>query len=405
MQNNLPNIRHLRVVQQVAFHNSISKASANIFLSQPAITQAISKLEQQLNHSLFDRRSSGMYLTTAGAVFHARIERAMDILLEGAKEASKVSQSTDTPSANHIVQLLTTTQLRALVAVYEAQNFSLAGRNLGISQSSVHRAARELEDIMQITLFEKSNVGIIPTKAAEALTKSAKLAFSEIRQGFDELSSLHSRDVGRIIIGAMPLARTSILPAAINEFEKQFPEIMISVVDGPYSDLLYHLRHGDIDMLIGALRFPTPSDNILQRELFSPHLTIFSRVNHPIQIHTNPQLTDLVDHSWVVPRKGTPARKVFEQLFEEAKLPIPTRLVETSSQLLVRELLLGSDRIALTSAEQFRREESLNLLKPIDIDLQHTKRPIGLTLRHNWQPTRSQQAFIEQMENHAEDYF
>ncbi|MGI1678869.1 MAG: LysR family transcriptional regulator [Cellvibrionaceae bacterium] len=404
MQTNLPNIRHLRVVQQVAFHNSISKASANIFLSQPAITQAISKLEQQLEHSLFDRRSSGMYLTTAGEVFHGRIERAMSILLEGVKEAGRVSSSPEVPNAAHIVQLLTTTQLRALIAVYEAQNFSLAGRNLGISQSSVHRAARELEDIMQITLFEKSNVGIIPTKAADALTKAAKLAFSEIRQGFDELSSLHSRDVGRIIIGSMPLARTSILPAAINQFEKQYPDIMLSVVDGPYSDLLYHLRHGDIDMLIGALRFPAPSDNIIQRELFNPHLAIFARTNHPLQQIETPQLTDLNQYSWVVPRKGTPARKVFEQLFEEADLPIPTRLVETSSQLLVRELLLGSDRIALTSAEQFRREEGLDLLKPIDINLQHTKRPVGLTLRSNWQPTRSQQAFIEALEGNAKDF-
>ncbi|MGH1471470.1 MAG: LysR family transcriptional regulator [Cellvibrionaceae bacterium] len=401
MQTNLPNIRHLRVVQQVAFHNSISKASANIFLSQPAITQAISKLEQQLEHSLFDRRSSGMYLTTAGEVFHARIERAMNLLLEGVKESGRVSNSHETPNAAHIVQLLTTTQLRALIAVYEAQNFSLAGRNLGISQSSVHRAARELEDIMQITLFEKSNVGIIPTKAADALTKAAKLAFSEIRQGFDELSSLHSRDVGRIIIGSMPLARTSILPAAINQFEKQYPDIMLSVVDGPYSDLLYHLRHGDIDMLIGALRFPAPSDNITQRELFNPYLAIFARTDHPLQQAKKPQLTDLNQYSWVVPRKGTPARKVFEQLFEEADLPIPTRLVETSSQLLVRELLLGSDRIALTSAEQFRREENLDLLKTIDIDLQHTKRPVGLTLRSNWQPTRSQQAFIEALEDNA----
>ncbi len=41
----IPNLRHLRVFLAVAELKSITRASENIFLSQPAITQAIAKLE------------------------------------------------------------------------------------------------------------------------------------------------------------------------------------------------------------------------------------------------------------------------------------------------------------------------------------------------------------------------
>ncbi len=55
----IPNIRHLRVFLEVVQCKSISKASEKVFLSQPAITQAIAKLEASLGTVLFQRRSDG----------------------------------------------------------------------------------------------------------------------------------------------------------------------------------------------------------------------------------------------------------------------------------------------------------------------------------------------------------
>ena len=50
MQFAIPNLRHLRVFLEVARHRSISKAAPRVFLSQPAITQAIGKLETLLEN-------------------------------------------------------------------------------------------------------------------------------------------------------------------------------------------------------------------------------------------------------------------------------------------------------------------------------------------------------------------
>ena len=77
----IPNIRHLRVFLEVVECKSISKASERVFLSQPAITQAIAKLETTMGTSLFSRRSDGMYVSESGEVFALRIRRALDMVL------------------------------------------------------------------------------------------------------------------------------------------------------------------------------------------------------------------------------------------------------------------------------------------------------------------------------------
>lgn len=396
-----PNIRHLRVFLGVVDSKSISKASDKAFLSQPAITQAIAKLETLLQTTLFERRNDGMYATESGEAFAYRVRRALDILLNGIRNAVRIGGGGSRVRPSQLLQSLTTTQLRALIAVSDARNYSLAGRNLGVSQSSLHRAARELENLLEIVLFEKTSIGISASKAARILSRAARLAFAEIAQGWDEINSLHNRETGRIVIGSMPLARTSVLPQAMLEFCNNQPDFNFSIVDGPYDDLLYHLRHGEIDLLIGALRFPMPSDDVTQEELFSSAIEIVARPDHPLCGCDNISLQTLASCSWVVPRSGTPTRAIFEALFIDSGIAVPKRLIEASSMILVRSLLQGSDRLTLISEHQIQHELSTGALATVAYDLSHTLRPIGITTRKSWKPTNKQLLFINTLRENA----
>ncbi len=398
----MPNLRHLRVFLEVAKQRSISRAAPHVFLSQPAITQAIGKLESLLGTELFERQSNGMFTTLAGEVWGARVTRCINHLERGIRIALRGHYAS--PSTNKFLPQLTTTQLRALIAVTDHHSFRLASRQLELSQSSLHRACRELEQLLGITLFEKANASILPTRAAEQLARASKLAFGEIEQGYYEISAMQSREVGKIVIGSMPLARTSILPKAINRFGLTHPDIVIDVVDAPYTDLLLHLRNGDLDMLVGALRYPLPTDDIVQEKLIEPSLAIVARNDHPLLSSSPVQLESLLDYGWVIPRKGTPTRAFFDTLFSEHNLQAPKRLVETSSQILIRELLCGSDRLTLLSTHQVEHELNQNILSVISYDLSHTKRHIGITVRHNWHPTPTQKYFLSLLHEAASYY-
>ena len=60
------NLELYRVFYTVAKSGSLTKAAEELFISQPAVSQAIKQLEQQLGGKLFNRTRKGMELTETG---------------------------------------------------------------------------------------------------------------------------------------------------------------------------------------------------------------------------------------------------------------------------------------------------------------------------------------------------
>lgn len=389
------NLRHLRAVSEIARLGSVSAASAAVHLSQPAVTQALAKLERTLGALLFTRDSTGMFATEAGALFINRVDRALDHLRVGVRRAVAAGGRRGANGTRHLDHLMTGAQLRALLAVAKAGNFSLAARRVGVSQPSLHRLARDLERICGVTLFAKTSQGIDLTQAARRLALHTRLAFAELNQGFEEVDLWRGVDSARIVVGTLPLVRSFILPKAVNDLAAQRPEVDVLVVDGPYDDLLHGLRHGEIDVLIGALRDPPPIDDVVQTELFQDRLGVFGRRGHPLAGRTDLSATGLAAYPWVAPRHGTPTREHFDALFSQAGLAPPTGLVETSSMVMMRALLMNSDRLTMISTHQIRFEEQRGSVERLELDLSHTSRPIGTTVRRNWQPTATQSLFLD----------
>ncbi|MCI5074578.1 LysR family transcriptional regulator [Oricola sp.] len=394
MRQSLPNIRHLRVFREVAHCHSVSLAAERAHLSQPAVTQAIAKLEEELSVPLFNRRRDGMFATDIGGKFLARVERALDHLQAGARDAARLGARQKGRGFADFDRLLTAAQLRALVAVSEASNFSMAARNIGISQPSIHRAARNLERLSGLKLFAGAHEGISLTPAAQALAQRTKLALAELQQGFDEVDDYLGRDSTHIVIGALPLARTFILPQAIDAMVRSSERVQIRAVDGRYRELLHGLRYGDIDMLIGALRDPPPADDIVQEPLFDDPLAIVAGANHPLAERDAVTIEDVLRYPWVAPPKTTPAGSYLYDTLRIQDLPqTPVRVV-SSSLVLVRGLLMTGDYITIISLNQIRHEYEQRVLLPLPIELPDSARTIGLTYRQGWRPTKTQQQFL-----------
>ncbi|MDE1995633.1 MAG: LysR family transcriptional regulator, partial [Rhizobiaceae bacterium] len=203
-----------------------------------------------------------------------------------------------------------------------------------------------------------------------------------------------SEETGQIVIGAMPLSRAYVLPTAIARFRKLRPRLPIHVLEGPYDDLLAGLRRGDIDFLIGALRDPAPIGDVEQRALFSDTIVMVAGRNHPLSAKPTVTIEELASFPWIVGQRGTPIRGHFDALFA-SKGVAPVSIVESGSLILMRELLDQSDHLGCISYLQARAELARGLLTALPVDLSHTSRPIGLTLRAGWMPTTAQQQFLD----------
>jgi len=399
----VPNLRHIRACRDVARYRSVSAAAKHVHLSQSAVSQAIANLEDMLGVSLFDRRPNGMIATDPGALFLARAERALDLLHQGATETLRLGGKTgekERPAdgGSQFDQLISAVQLRAIDAISDADSFSSAARAIGLSQPSIHRAARGLEQLAGIPLFQKSERGVALSRPAQILARYSGLVLAELEQAVVDVDAWRGRNVGRIVVGSLPFAHNFILPTALNHFADARPEVKVSVVDGPYNDLLGGLRNGKLDFLIGALREPNPIAGVVQERLLDAPLAVLARRGHPLTSGRRIDTNDLAAYPWVVPREGAPTRTHFDALFANAQHAPPPNIVETNSPMLIRALVVGSDRLTIASPYQFSgggtSTDTTDQLEQLPIELANTARPIGITMRRGWHPTASQAKFL-----------
>ena len=405
MWNEIPNLRHLRAFALVVDHRSITRAVEHIHLSQPAITQALAKLEERIGASLVEHGADGMAPTPAGRLFHDRVKRALAYLETGAREASRMDGRKSGGGFANFDQLVTVAQLRALSAMAFAGNFSLAARETGLSQPSIHRAARDLERLTGLELFIATRQGIELTRAAESLARNANLALAELRQGFAEVGEVQGQDSSLIVVGSMPLAQTQVLPDALNWLSAQSPGTSMRVIAAPYDGLLGRLRNGVADFLIGALREPPPIDDITQEFLFDDELAVLCRASHPLAGKASVTREDLLSYPWVVPGEDAPAREVFRSFIGPADMArIPGGMIEATQLVLVRGLLTGSDRLTIISARQALYELQQGLLVELPFTIPGGNRRIGLTFRENWRPTATQAKLLDHLRAIGRNY-
>lgn len=71
------NFEYYKVFYVVAKHLNITKAGQELFISQPAVTQTINKLEKELGEKLFLRSNKGLQLTTFGKEVFNKVEKGV----------------------------------------------------------------------------------------------------------------------------------------------------------------------------------------------------------------------------------------------------------------------------------------------------------------------------------------
>ncbi len=392
-----PNLRHLRVFLAVADAGSLAAAGYAAPLSQPAMTQALQNLERQFDAELLTRRKTGMLLTSAGKLLLVRIRRAFDLLATGLTKAQHVE--TKMGPQDEILNLVTTSQLKALIEVARHGSFAQAAKAVGRAEPTLHRAARDLEQVLRALLFERTSFGVQPTRRAMKLAMSARLFFHEIDQARAELAALSGVETGATVVGALPLARARIAPKAVSDFSRDYPQHSVSIQEGAYEALLLDLRRGDVDFLFGALRSDLNDPNIIQEHVFDDTVSIAMRKGHPLANMPKLQSKNLKAFSWVAPRRGTPLRAHFDSLF--AADAQPPEFIECNSLSAARVLLMDSNRLMLLSDSQSLYERKSGMLVSRPVPQHSIIRPIGFTYRKSWLPTDAQSQLTERFKRVA----
>ena len=177
-------------------------------------------------------------------------------------------------------------------------------------------------------------------------------------------------------------------------FARSWPAIKIAIVEGSRSELLEPLRDGAIDFTLGALRDPMVEPDLLQEPLFEDRPQVFARRGHPLE-NARPDLAALARHEFLLPPAGTPLRDLWDEGFRRVGLDPPRVTLETGSVMMIRQMLLETDRLTLLSPDQLSAEIAAGMVVPVLTPQSGPVRSIGITMRAEWRPTSAQEAFLK----------
>lgn len=368
----LVSLRHLRAFLAVADTGSVTKAADALYRAQSAVTRSVRQLELTLGAELFERKTNGMLCTAFGNLVLFRARRVLAEFEQGCGALAR---------ARVPMAMFNERRLLCLVRLAESGHMPTVAKALGISQPAVSGFVNDLEASLGADLFERSSKGMRPTAAGDMLVLRVKRALAELRHIDADLAALRGNTAGRVVIGALPLGRTAILPRAISDVLRRHPGLRFATVEGPFDQLAAQLRAGDIDFVLGALRPADYASDLSGEALLDDRMSLVVRTGHPLAGRAGLGMADLVGAQWVLSSQATPARALFDLSFQSQGLAVPRPAVETSDLAILRGMLMHGDAVTAISPQQLTYEIEAGLLTVLDVELPQTSRTIGITQR------------------------
>ncbi len=388
----IPNLRHLRMVQVIGQLGGVSSASRELSTSQPAVSQAVANLEAVIGTPIFDRCKTGTYPTPLGKQYLLRLDRFFGIL------DNVVSQVMGGPENDHhgakVDRLMTVTQLRAHIATCDHDRLPEIADSLGMVPSSLIRSARSLEKVFGKPLFDRTAQGPVPNRAGSFLAREFRRAVREIELAHGEILMAAGAEALDMVIGAMPMAGSHEMADATRRFMSAFPTVNVRIITGNYDKLLLDLSNARIDMIFGILRKPDWAADMREELLLRDRYCVVSRPGHPLTSLADVTPADLAGYDWVVPTRGTPRRTQIEAIFDGMKTQ-PRFNLETPSLAMTRAFVLRSDTLTLMTRSEVSPDLEQGMLASLPCRFFESNLRKGVTTRGDWLPTVAHTAFLD----------
>lgn len=178
------NLELYRIFYTVAKNKHMTKASEELHISQPAISQSIKKLEDELGGTLFLRSNKGMELTSEGKMFFEYVKGALELINNAEKEFTSFK---DLSKGEFKIGVSTT--LTKLILLEPLKKFHLDYPNINISITN-DLTSNLVNDLklgkLDFIIFNESNI-------KESNLELLKL--KELKQGFMYNPAFYSDDI------------------------------------------------------------------------------------------------------------------------------------------------------------------------------------------------------------------
>ncbi|HEV2272269.1 MAG TPA: LysR family transcriptional regulator [Steroidobacteraceae bacterium] len=235
---------------------------------------------------------------------------------------------------------LKTHQLAFLVHLDEERRLARAAAAAGLTQPAASKLLRQIEESLEVKLFERHARGVAPTSYGEILVRHARSVLSEIGLAREELAALKAGRTGKAAVGTIMEPGANLLPTAIATLKQRYPGTLVHVEMDASRLLVQRLLQGHLDMVVARLLDAESAEELAYEPLAldEPHAVIAS-ARHPLAGRAHLRLEELIEQPWIMPPPGSLVREKLAAMFLHQGLPQPGDIVETSSLPMITALL------------------------------------------------------------------
>ncbi|WP_118135777.1 pca operon transcription factor PcaQ [Oceanicella sp. SM1341] len=283
--------------------------------------------------------------------------------------------------------------LRCFEEIARLGSVGQAAEILHISQPAASKTLRELEEMLDVTLFDRSGRRLRLTRAGLRFREHAGAALSSLRQGVAVVTGKPRKPMLRL--GVLPTVATGVMPKAALSFSQSHPQVQLRVSTAPNWFLLEQLRTHALDMVVGRLAAPEQMTGLVFEHLYSEQIAAVVRPGHPLALSGD--IGALADYPLILPPPGAVIRTTVEQFLLARGLGGLQARYESVSLAFGRAVVRESDAVWLISRGVVEEELSLGRLVAIGPGGEDWTGPVGLSLRGNETPTEELHALIEEV--------
>ncbi|OOR93165.1 LysR family transcriptional regulator [Moraxella caviae] len=231
-------------------------------------------------------------------------------------------------------------QLRAFVLVAEQNSFTKAAETLFLTQSALSGLIKELEQNLDVKLFDRTTRKLHLSDAGMRLLPQARRVLNEMAVLNEKVSSLKSLHQGHVRLAVSQQLSASTMPKFIAKFCEIHPNIQVTLADCSVDDVVEHIENLEADLGIAPER--PYSDDLRADVLFSSPFYLVLPTSHPFASKTEIDWTDLLDERLI-----TLNGPFIKSLQNELPSHISSRIFNPDFEINFLSTALGMTRMGL----------------------------------------------------------
>ncbi len=245
--------------------------------------------------------------------------------------------------------------------VSRLQHFSNAAERLHVSQPSVTVAVRKLEEELGVQLLDRSRKRIALTPEGQVFLQRVEDILGRVTDAVAEMNDYRQLQKGSVRVGITPIMGAVLFPFAFAHFQKQFPQMNITVMEEGSLAIRTRLEQGELD--VGILITSNLSAHLQTVPITRGQILACLPPGHRLGRLERIPFAALRDEPLILFREDTYSRQII--LEECEKFGFTPQIVFSSNQIgTIMELVQQGVGIAFFIEEIVRRQPDI-LSRPL----------------------------------------